>query len=197
MKSLLQEGSSVATAIEKAWTEAGKPIEFTIKILAQGEKSFLGLSKEPAIISLLYDPKKQTAPLLEKVKTAIPRKREEPQKQKPKVRPRIEKKPPAKPQAPPKRRELWEEKLVTLITSWLKDTIDLMGIKTPFSTRVERRTLFLTFEKPLIENENDEKMLLSSLALLFLHALQKKQKRKMPENKLMLTSKRSSSGQQK
>ncbi len=60
MKSMLHEASSVAKAIEKAWAEAGKPTEFTIKVLEAGEKNFLGLSKRPAIVSITYEPRKQT-----------------------------------------------------------------------------------------------------------------------------------------
>jgi hypothetical protein len=59
MKSMLHEASSVTRAIEKAWADAGKPNEFTIKILEQGEKNFFGLSKHPAIVSITYQPKVQ------------------------------------------------------------------------------------------------------------------------------------------
>jgi predicted RNA-binding protein Jag len=59
MKSMLHEASSIVKAVEKAWTDAGKPIEFTIKILESGEKNFIGLTKRPAIISITYEPKKQ------------------------------------------------------------------------------------------------------------------------------------------
>lgn len=54
MKSMLHEASSILKAIEKAWTESGKPAEFTVKILEKGEKNFLGMSKRPAIISITY-----------------------------------------------------------------------------------------------------------------------------------------------
>lgn len=80
MKSMLHEASSVSKAIEKAWTDAGKPSEFTIKILEQGEKNFLGMSKRPSIVSISYDPKRQTAPAQETQKKEAPK----PQPQKPK-----------------------------------------------------------------------------------------------------------------
>ena len=44
MKSMLHEASTVAKAIEKAWTESGKPLEFTIKIHEVGEKNFFGMT---------------------------------------------------------------------------------------------------------------------------------------------------------
>jgi predicted RNA-binding protein Jag len=54
MKSMLHEAASIIKAVEKAWTESGKPSEFTIKILEKGEKNFIGMTKRPAIISITY-----------------------------------------------------------------------------------------------------------------------------------------------
>ena len=55
MKSMLHEASSIINAIEKAWTESGKPSEFTIKILEEGQKGFLGFTKRPAIVSITFN----------------------------------------------------------------------------------------------------------------------------------------------
>lgn len=70
MKSMLHEASTVTKAVEKAWIESGKPREFAITIHEQGKPGFLGFGSKPAIVSIQYDPSKQT------VKTA--HKREEP-----------------------------------------------------------------------------------------------------------------------
>ncbi len=55
MKSIMQEASSTFRAIEAAWAEAGKPSEFTIKILEEGTTNFLGFVKEPAKIAFYFD----------------------------------------------------------------------------------------------------------------------------------------------
>jgi predicted RNA-binding protein Jag len=55
MKSMLHEASSVISAIEKAWAESGKPSEFTVKILEEGQKGFLGFTKRPAIVSITFN----------------------------------------------------------------------------------------------------------------------------------------------
>lgn len=60
MKSILQEANSIERAIDKAWNEAGKPKEFTIKVHDEGARSFLGFIKRPAIISILFKPEKAT-----------------------------------------------------------------------------------------------------------------------------------------
>jgi len=56
---MLQEASSIIKAIEKAWKDAGKPVEFTVKVLEREQKNFFGFTKRPAIVSIAFDPKKQ------------------------------------------------------------------------------------------------------------------------------------------
>lgn len=43
MKSIMEEASSITKAIESAWNRAGKPQEFTIKVLEHPETNFFGL----------------------------------------------------------------------------------------------------------------------------------------------------------
>ena len=69
MKSILQEANSIERAIDKAWNEAGKPKEFTIRVLDEGERNFLGLSRRPAIVSIFYKPEKVTSLQWRKEKT--------------------------------------------------------------------------------------------------------------------------------
>ncbi len=57
MKSIMQEGSSVMKAIEQAWIKAGKPAEFSIKVLEEAQKNFLGLTLRSAKIALFFDEK--------------------------------------------------------------------------------------------------------------------------------------------
>jgi predicted RNA-binding protein Jag len=51
MKSILQEGSSVFKAVEQAWSTAGKPQEFTVRVLETESRNFFGITTKPAIIS--------------------------------------------------------------------------------------------------------------------------------------------------
>lgn len=57
---MLHEAATINKAIEQAWCDAGKPSEFTIKVLDAGKKGILWFSKRPAIISISYDPKTVT-----------------------------------------------------------------------------------------------------------------------------------------
>lgn len=55
MKSLVEEASSIAKAIEKAWERAGKPHNFSVKIYETGEKNFLGFSKKSAKVGIFFE----------------------------------------------------------------------------------------------------------------------------------------------
>lgn len=54
MKSVIQEGSSLANAIEQGWIKAGKPKEFTIKIFQEARKNFFGITKLPAKVGIFF-----------------------------------------------------------------------------------------------------------------------------------------------
>ena len=55
MKSVLHEASSILKAIEKAWEASGKPSEFSVKVLEEGESKFFFFSSKPAIVSISFD----------------------------------------------------------------------------------------------------------------------------------------------
>lgn len=55
MKSLIEEASSIAKAIEKAWDRAGKPQSFSIKIFEESTSNFLGFTKTPAKIGIFFE----------------------------------------------------------------------------------------------------------------------------------------------
>ena len=55
MKSIIEEASSVAKAIEKGWAEAGKPQEFSIKVFEEATKNFIGMTTKSAKVAIFYD----------------------------------------------------------------------------------------------------------------------------------------------
>lgn len=59
MKSVIQEASSIAKAVEQGWEKAGKPKEFSIKILEEPLKNFFGFTKRSAKVALFFDDAKQ------------------------------------------------------------------------------------------------------------------------------------------
>ncbi|HBY05329.1 TPA: hypothetical protein DEG75_00050 [Candidatus Dependentiae bacterium] len=55
MKSLVQEASTIAKAIKQAWETAGKPRDFSVKVLEQPVYNFLGFTKRSAKIAFLFE----------------------------------------------------------------------------------------------------------------------------------------------
>lgn len=54
MKSIMEEASSIAKAIEKGWARAGKQQEFSVKVFEEPEKNFIGITTKPAKIGLFF-----------------------------------------------------------------------------------------------------------------------------------------------
>lgn len=59
MKSVIQEASSIAKAVEQGWEKAGKPKDFSIKVLEEPIKNFLGFTKRSAKVAIYFDEAKQ------------------------------------------------------------------------------------------------------------------------------------------
>jgi predicted RNA-binding protein Jag len=57
MKSIIEQASSIMKAIEKAWDQADKPKEFSIKIFEKEEKNFFGMTTKPAKIGIFFTDK--------------------------------------------------------------------------------------------------------------------------------------------
>lgn len=55
MKSILQEASTIAKAIEQGWREAGEPSEFSVKILELPQRNFIGLTTRSAKIAFMFN----------------------------------------------------------------------------------------------------------------------------------------------
>ncbi len=54
MKSVIEEGPSIAKAIEQGWIKAGKPKEFSIKIFQEPKKNFLGMTTIVAKVGIFF-----------------------------------------------------------------------------------------------------------------------------------------------
>lgn len=80
MKSIIQEASSIAKAIEQGRAKAGNPINFSIKILEEPVKNFFGMTTKPAKIAFYFDEKPAQQPTHHRQSTNnAPVRRPEPQ----------------------------------------------------------------------------------------------------------------------
>jgi hypothetical protein len=62
MKSIVEEASSIAKAVEKAWYSAQKPQEFTVKVLEEAQRNFIGLTTRSAKVAIYFQDKPQKQP---------------------------------------------------------------------------------------------------------------------------------------
>ena len=212
MRSILVQGSSVEKAVEKAWTNAGMPTEFSIKILDFGKKGFLGITKKPAIISIMFEPKRQTSiSRTPSTQTARPRTQSSQGRerrrpiggQKPMQQRRSISSPTTSTQGERQderqgerqgerlpERTFWTDSLIYDITSWLTELTKAMNLNSSFKVNVQKKIITLTFDGQILATTDDERLLFSGLSYLLIQFLKKKHKKKYQGYKIMLTSKR-------
>ncbi len=204
MKSIMEEASSVAKAIENGWARAGKPQEFTVKVFEEAQTSFFGLfTSKPAKIGLFFQESIVTQPMrhqkdrasqnVSKKYTTNTQTNTQP------ARPAQQRQPiaqQARPERAPKP-ELstastttpWSPELIEAAQEWTKDSLHLMNLSSiSFDTQADRYALKFTFSKPLVEISEKEKMLFRSWAYLIMQALRQKFKRPLKGLKVILTS---------
>ena len=189
MRSLLIQASSVEKAVDKAWSDAGQPTEFSIKILDFGEKGFLGITKRAAIVSILYEPQKQTAKYKGTSKRTPQPHSHAKKKPYPKPKPRIQETKPL-PAKPRQERVYWTDTLVDNVTGWFKELTEQTRITSPFQAKVNRKALIITFDQNVLDRPEDERMLFSSFSYLLMQFMKKKDKKKYQGYQLIITSKR-------
>lgn len=213
---MLHEASSVAKAIEKAWTDSGRPAEFTVKVLEQEEKGFLGLTtKKPAIVSITYDPRKQQQndrsqrdkknfnnTRRDKVVRPVGLDREQfgrkdqqapqanrqqaPQPQRHKF---VEKEPAKAVEKPQHEVEGWNQEFVNQISVWLKEMLSIMNIQTTFTTKIDKKGLLINFDKNLLDSADDERLLFINMSFVLIQFLKKQHKKKFRGFHILLQSK--------
>ncbi|MDP3889413.1 MAG: hypothetical protein Q8Q25_02645 [bacterium] len=193
MNSIMEEASSVIKAIEKGWIRAGKPHHFSIKILEEPEKNFLGLTTKSAKVALLFEDK----PTVVSHHPAYPPKkpfkypsRPEQPEIKPTTPPPLKKEAQQKEiQQPERPVNLWSEEMVEASKTWIKQTLVHMGLShINFKTIVVGRNLKIEFHTTVLENNRQEKFLFSSLAHLLLETLRNKYKRHLRNIGVILTT---------
>jgi predicted RNA-binding protein Jag len=233
MRSFLVQASSVEKAIEKGWTEAGSPTEFTVKIHEFGEKGFLGITKKQAIISIIYEPQKQTTLAAQPSQQQKPQPRpydgesRRPYPQQPKRHPQrgqgaqfshkqhpeqrqtptnvspthvsttpvsttqvsttqVSTTPSAMPQG---EIVFWSDAFINDVSEWLTDLVKIMNFSVSFNVKVNKKNLSLIFNRNLLENKDEERLLFSGLSYLLVQSLKKKYKKKFQGYRLILSSK--------
>jgi predicted RNA-binding protein Jag len=208
MKSILQEGSSIFKAVEQAWSTAGKPQEFTVKVLESESRNFLGITTKPAIISITYDIKSRFVRSQERVieKSIKKQKKEKKQqlyqqtsssvknlKERDHVRAQksFEKKHDT---SKSKRFKGWDRELVDCSINWLNEMIRILGVKASVRYKADQRILNIYINKRLLEESEDEKMFFISLSHLLMQFLRRKYKKRFNNYYLIIHTQQSGTG---
>lgn len=193
MKSIMEEASSIVKAIEKGWIQAGKPQEFTIKIFEDATKNFLGITTKPAKIGIFYT-EKVSKP---SQKQWVTREERQPSQQTRKPAPLPAQSPAQKtPRAVQQQeivqdkrpRDVWTPEFTDFVTSWLKDSLQLMGKPTNFSVDTKNYYLKITFEHPIMTDQEKERFLFRNFAYLLMQSLRNKFKKNFRGFKIILSS---------
>lgn len=202
MKSIVEEASSIAKAIENGWIRAGKPQEFTVRIFEEPEKNFLGFSKKPAKVGLFY--KEIPAPAIKKDSK---RQQQRPQQTQ---RPFADRRQQQKPQQPqqmsliskpqgqqvPQQRPVeqqkqpkWSPQLVDGSKEWIQTMLKTID-KDSTSFAIEQKQYFLTirFAHPIFNDSRKEQFLFKNWSHLLLQALRHRFKRGLRGYKIIITS---------
>ena len=188
MKSIVEEGSSIFNAIEKAWARAGKPQEFTVKVFEQAEKNFFGLTSKPAKIAIFFD-EKVVAP----ASIRPPKKPTHPEVPKKQPRPGVaEQKPRFAKKEPPKERPRispWTNEMADTAQAWIKKCLVLLGLPNiAFTTTIIGNNLKVQFNTPVVGDKIKERFLFSSFAHLILETLRNQFKKPFRTLKVILNS---------
>lgn len=202
MKSIVQEASSIERAIDKAWNEAGKPREFTIKVLDAGEKNFFGISKRPAVVSIVYSPKKEKAKSRPNNNTGssdkpdyVVRERKPTRSKKPndnKKRDRDNRDRDNNKQfqskVNPANAHEWHKQWVTYVENSLRALLEKMRITTPFHLIVDKKNLTISFTQGILEDEEEQRMFFASISYMAIQFLKRQYKNKFVGFKIIVTT---------
>lgn len=199
MKSIMEEASSIAKAIQKGWDRAGKPQEFTVKVFEEAQKNFFGFTSKPAKIGLFFQEptlsqpqmrhQKDRSQSVKKYSTNTQAQPSAPKQSQPARQSTTQVRPERTPKTESSAISPWSPELTQAAQEWIKDSLHLMNLSSvQFTTEIDRYALKFNFHSSLLELNEKEKMLFRSWAYLIMQALRQKFKRPLKGLKVILTS---------
>lgn len=203
MKSIVEEASSLMKAIEKGWTSAGNPKEFTIKIYEEPQKNFIGITIRPAKIGIFfteaalakteqqarkkktYQEERTSSRQVSREQTA----RTPKQKELPKREQRVGQEQPRNVEFAEKdfkQGPIWTDEMIGRVQEWLSEISPWMDIQAPFTLEAHHFHLKIHFEGALYEDKTRQKYLFAHLSNLLLTMLKRHYKRPLKGYKIVL-----------
>ncbi|MBY0110306.1 MAG: hypothetical protein K2X90_04300 [Candidatus Babeliaceae bacterium] len=213
MKSIIQEASSIAKAVEEGWIKAQKPQEFSVKILEEAEKNFLGLTRKSAKVAIFFDETHAAKSIEPRTTQQINRPKRQPQQAQ--QRALHEKQPILQQQAPKQKHQsnahqvenaplmpsgqakkqfepLWNQAMVDRTQQWMDEAFRNSNNKhIQFTVEPQKFHLRITLSAPILSDQDKEKQLLASFSALILETLKRSFKMSLRGHKIVLTHKNS------
>jgi len=203
MKSIIEEASSIAKAIENGWLKAGKPQEFSIKIFEEPEKNFFGITRRSAKVGIFYN---DIQPKTEHVRPRPASTAPAFKNSNPSTRATFEHKPleaaskqaELKPVEKSEKRTLerpahhdqviWTPEMIANVNTWLKQVLEIMQSSNHFSIAAERFHLKVQFDQNFFEDKAREKQFFSGLSILLFQVLKITYRRPLKGFKILFTA---------
>ncbi len=185
MKSIVQEGSSIAKAIDCAWKRAEQPTEFSVRINEHPQKNMFGFTTKSAKVSLFYQEERKKERPSHQTQKQRPKKIVE----KPVVAAKTKKAPVAPRPRTQESTEPWNENMVKFAQTWLNDLLHNLGADhAKFVLEPQRYHLKVTFTKPVFTEEEKNRALFRNCAHLLLQSARNNFKRPLKGFKVVLTT---------
>jgi hypothetical protein len=197
MKSIIQEGNSIAKAVEQAWLEADRPKSFSVKVLQESEKNFFGITTKSAKIALMFqeEPVRTVAQAHAKEysrrpiesKKPVEQERKQPDKKVEPVSIQKQQWHDERTEVQRQDRVFWTDEMLATVNSWLTTSLNVIGSgNVRFSTEKNKYLLKIVFQNPVHENAEKERDIFRNFSLLILQALKHKLKRPLKGFKILL-----------
>lgn len=219
MKSIIQEASSISKAVEEGWIKAQKPQQFSVKILEEAEKNFLGLTRKSAKVAIFFEEQntvqsahkiaqdriaenknkqsqqrftpQQQQPRQQEVR-AKPAQQQQQQRQAPVVQHAAPQAQASTQPAQPKKQfePLWNQGMVERTQQWMDDALrNSNNGHIQFTVEPQKFHLRITLSTPILSDPDKEKQLLASFSALILETLKRTFKMSLRGHKIVLTHK--------
>jgi predicted RNA-binding protein Jag len=188
----MEEASSISKAIEKGWTNAGKPKEFTIKVYEEPEKNFIGMTVRPAKIGIFFSEiKQQAAEVKRSTRQKAPTIEQSSRSFENVVREQPRREPKAVEEKTPRKQEdlgpIWSDDMISSAKAWVAEMMEYMGFgHIDFTITPERFHLRINFAQNLLDDKDKQKHLFAVFSGLLLTMLKRQCKRPLRGYKVVL-----------
>jgi predicted RNA-binding protein Jag len=183
MKSIMEEASSISKAIDLAWNRAGKPAQFSVKVLEEPERNLFGLTVKSAKIALFFEERRTSESHVRPLEKKRPQRPEVPQVKQQEQKQRA----PEQPKQSKRQRPTWNDDLAQEAKDWVNGTLKALNLEhISYTATISGSAIKFIFESSPTGTQAKDRMLFSSFATLILATLRNRHKRQIRNLKVIL-----------